>query len=95
MGSEALQSYMEMLKQTRCLVVMGTKGTCKTSLASGLAKHLAQYVNELEEDEEMIGGGVTSVVNFNVDKDGIDVSGGGREVEGEGWRGEGERFSIV
>ena len=77
MNVDTLKSYMDMLRETHWLVVMGTKGTCKTSLASGLARHLSMcLVNEEEieeEDDELmitIGG---DVINYNIDKDGLDV----------------------
>jgi hypothetical protein len=77
MNVDTLKSYMDMLRDTHWLVVMGTKGTCKTSLASGLARHLSMcLMNEEdveEEDEELmvtIGG---EVINYNIDKDGLDV----------------------
>ena len=57
---------MSMLLETQWLVVMGTKGTCKTSLASGLARHLARSLDQDGEEEEHI-------VNFNLDKDGMEV----------------------
>ena len=81
MNVDTLKSYMDMLRDTHWLVVMGTKGTCKTSLASGLARHLSMcLVNEEEveeEDDELmvtIGG---EVINYNIDKDGLDVRTGG------------------
>ena len=77
MNVDTLKSYMDMLRETHWLVVMGTKGTCKTSLATGLARHLSMcLMNEEEieeEDEELmvtIGG---EVMTFNIDKDGLDV----------------------
>lgn len=77
MNVDTLKSYMDMLRETHWLVVMGTKGTCKTSLASGLARHLSMsLINEEEieeEDEELmitIGG---EVISYNIDKDGLDV----------------------
>ena len=44
---------------------MGTKGTCKTSLVVGLAKHLALCVSGDDEAQ---------VISFNVDKFGVEVS---------------------
>ena len=49
---------------------MGTKGTCKTSLVQGLSRHLMQIVGE--EGEE--GGGEVVIINYNVEKDGLEVS---------------------
>lgn len=66
-GSEVLQSYMSMLMETQWLVVMGTKGTCKTSLATGLARHLAMVVTG---DSDWEG----RVHTFNVERDGAEVS---------------------
>ncbi len=75
MNTESLQSYMNMLRETQWLVVMGTKGTCKTNLASGLARHLSLCVGcEGVEDVEGAGG---EIVPFNLDKDGMEVSGCG------------------
>lgn len=78
MNVDSLKSYMDMLRDTHWLVVMGTKGTCKTSLATGLARHLSMcLMNEEgieEEDDEVmitIGG---EVMTFNIDKDGLEVS---------------------
>ena len=77
MNVDTLKSYMDMLRETHWLVVMGTKGTCKTSLASGLARHLSMCLmneEEIEEDDDelmvTIGG---EVINYNIDKDGLDV----------------------
>lgn len=74
MGMESLQSYMGILQETQWLVVMGTKGTCKSSLVSGLAQHLSSCL-EAEEGEGMedlvmgvVGG---EIVRFNLDKDGV------------------------
>ena len=74
MGIESLQSYMGILHETQWLVVMGTKGTCKSSLVSGLAQHLSSCL-EAEEGEGMedlvmgvVGG---EIVRFNLDKDGL------------------------
>lgn len=74
MGVESLQSYIGILQETQWLVVMGTKGTCKSSLVSGLAQHLSSSL-EAEEGEGMedlvmgISGG--EVIRFNLDKDGL------------------------
>ena len=66
--------------ETQWLVVMGTKGTCKTSLAQGLSRHLMQLVGD--EGEE---GGDVVIINYNVEKDGLEVWERGREEEeGEG-----------
>ena len=65
MNSETIQSYVAMLKETQWVVVMGTKGTCKTSLVAGLAKHLALCVSGDDEAQ---------VISFNVDKFGVEVS---------------------
>ena len=75
-----------MLTETQWLVVMGTKGTCKTSLATGLAHHLAKLVEGEAESEgveeggsrlgELLGNG-GGVTTFNVDKQGLGVSGCG------------------
>ena len=65
MNSETIQSYVAMLKETQWVVVMGTKGTCKTSLVTGLAKHLALCVSGDDEAQ---------VISFNVDKFGVEVS---------------------
>jgi len=42
---------MAMLRETQWVVVMGTKGTCKTSLAAGLARHLALCVSGDDEGQ--------------------------------------------
>ena len=74
MGMEALNSYMSILQETQWLVVMGTKGTCKSSLVSGLAQHLSSCL-EAEEGEGMedlvmgVAGG--EIIRFNLDKDGV------------------------
>lgn len=75
MNAETLQSYMNMLQETRWLVVMGTKGTCKTSLASGLARHLSLCVtgDEYEGVEDVHEGTGGEIVSFNLDKEGIEV----------------------
>lgn len=75
MSAEALKSYMNMLQETHWLVVMGTKGTCKTSLASGLSRHLSLVVSseECEDVEDVIGGVGGEIVSFNLDKDGLEV----------------------
>ena len=77
MNVDTLKSYMDMLRETHWLVVMGTKGTCKTSLATGLARHLSMCLmneEEIEEDDDelmiTIGG---EVITYNIDKDGLDV----------------------
>ncbi len=57
---------MSMLMETQWLVVMGTKGTCKTSLATGLARHLAMCVTG---DSDWEG----RVVTFNLEIDGVEV----------------------
>jgi hypothetical protein len=49
---EVLHSYIAMLLETQWLVVMGTKGTCKTSLAEGLVSYLELFVGEGMEDED-------------------------------------------
>ena len=49
---------------------MGTKGTCKTSLVQGMSRHLMQIVGE--EGEE--GGGEVGIINYNAEKDGLEVS---------------------
>ena len=74
MGTESLQSYMAILQETQWLVVMGTKGTCKSSLVSGLAQHLSSCL-EAEEGEGMedllmgvVGG---EIIRFNLDKEGV------------------------
>ena len=58
---------MAMLNDTRWLVVMGTKGTCKTSIASGLAEHLALGLTGSHNSD--------TIVHFSLGKDGLDVSG--------------------
>ena len=78
MNVDSLKSYMDMLRDTHWLVVMGTKGTCKTSLATGLARHLSMCLMkeedvEEEDDEVMITVG-GEVMTFNIDKDGLEVS---------------------
>ena len=75
MCAETLKSYMNMLQDTHWLVVMGTKGTCKTSLASGLSRHLSLVVSseECEDVEDVIGGVGGEIVSFNLDKEGIEV----------------------
>lgn len=77
MNIDTLKSYMDMLRETHWLVVMGTKGTCKTSLATGLARHLSMCLmkeEDVEEDDDelmvTIGG---EVMTFNVDKDSLEV----------------------
>ena len=55
---------MAMLRETQWVVVMGTKGTCKTSLATGLARHLALCVSGDDEGQ---------VISFNMDKFGTEV----------------------
>ena len=77
MNVDSLKSYMDMLRDTHWLVVMGTKGTCKTSLATGLARHLSMCLMkeedvEEEDDEVMITVG-GEVMTFNIDKDGLEV----------------------
>lgn len=65
---------MGILHETQWLVVMGTKGTCKSSLVSGLAQHLSSCL-EAEEGEGMedlvmgVAGG--EIVRFNLDKEGL------------------------
>ena len=74
MGTESLQSYMAILHETQWLVVMGTKGTCKSSLVGGLAQHLSSCLEAEEgegmEDIEMgiVGG---EIIRFNLDKEGV------------------------
>ena len=68
-NTETLHSYISLLMATQWLVVMGTKGTCKTSLAMGLSRHLMQLVCEEEEEER----GEVVMINYNVEKDGIEV----------------------
>lgn len=74
MGIESLQSYMAILQDTQWLVIMGTKGTCKSNLVSGLAQHLSSCL-EAEEGEGMedlvmgVAGG--EVIRFNLDKEGL------------------------
>lgn len=77
MNIDTLKSYMDMLRETNWLVVMGTKGTCKTSLATGLAKHLSMCLmseEEIESDDDelmvTVGG---EVMTFNLDKEGLEV----------------------
>ena len=55
--------------ETQWLVVMGTKGTCKTTLATSLSRHLMQCVCE-DGDEE---GEEAVVINYNVEKEGLEV----------------------
>ena len=55
---------MAMLRETQWVVVMGTKGTCKTSLAAGLTRHLALCVSGDDEGQ---------VISFNMDKFGMEV----------------------
>ncbi len=76
MGTESLQSYMAILHENQWLVVMGTKGTCKSSLVGGLAQHLSSSV-EAEEGEGMedllmgvVGG---EIIRFNLDKEGVAI----------------------
>ena len=78
-NTETLQSYISLLMETQWLVVMGTKGTCKTSLAQGLSRHLMQIAGEEGEGE----GGDVIIINYNVEKDGLEVR---REEEREGER---------
>ena len=84
-NTEMLQSYISLLMETQWLVVMGTKGTCKTSLAQGLSRHLMQLVGD--EGEE---GGDVVIINYNVEKDGLEVWERGREEERARARGGGE-----
>ena len=72
-NTDTLQSYISLLMETQWLVVMGTKGTCKTNLARGLSRHLMQIVGDGEEGEEGEGGGDVVVINYNVEKDGVEV----------------------
>ena len=65
---------------------MGTKGTCKTSLVQGLSRHLSQIVGDEEEEEEE-GGGEVVIINYNVEKDGLEVSLRVRKRRGERKRG--------
>lgn len=65
---------MSILQETQWLVIMGTKGTCKSSLVSGLAHHLSSCL-EAEEGEGMedlvmgvVGG---EIVKFSLDKEGL------------------------
>ena len=76
MSKESLLAYMAMLQETQWLVVMGTKGTCKSSLVSGLTQHLSNSLMIEAEGEGMedlmmgvVGG---EIVRFNLDKDGLD-----------------------
>ena len=62
-----LLSYLALVLENQWLVVMGTKGTCKTSLATGLARHLAMCVTG---DSDWEG----RVYSFNLERDGVDVS---------------------
>ena len=55
--------------ETQWLVIMGTKGTCKTNLATSLSRHLMQCVCE-DGDEE---GEEAVVINYNVEKEGLEV----------------------
>lgn len=76
MGLDSLQSYMAILQENQWLVVMGTKGTCKSSLVSGLASHLSSCLGAEEgegmEDLEMgvVGG---EIIKFSMDKEGLAV----------------------
>lgn len=72
MSAETLKSYMSMLQDTHWLVVMGTKGTCKSSLAFGLSHHLSLLLSNEEEADavEDVGG---EIVTFSLDKDGLEV----------------------
>ena len=76
-NTDALKSYVSLLMETQWLVVMGTKGTCKTSLATGLARHLTQIVSEEEEGERE--GEEVVIMNYNIEKEGLEVREGGRE----------------
>ena len=55
--------------ETQWLVVMGTKGTCKTSLATGLSRHLMQIVSVDGEEEA----GEVVIINYNIEKEGLEV----------------------
>lgn len=75
MGKESLQSYMAMLQETQWLVVMGTKGTCKSSLVNGLAQHLSSCLSMDADGEGMedlmmgvVGG---EILQFSLDKEGL------------------------
>lgn len=74
MGVESLRSYIGILQETQWLVIMGTKGTCKSSLVSGLAQHLSSSL-EAEEGEGMedlvVGVSGGEIIRFNLDKDGL------------------------
>ena len=72
-SADTLQSYVSLLMETQWLVIMGTKGTCKTSLALGLSQHLMQIVGEGEEGEEGEEGGGVVIINYNVERDGLEV----------------------
>ena len=77
MGMESLRSYMSILQETQWLVVMGTKGTCKSSLVTGLAQHLSCCLGAEEgEGMEDLLMGVTGgeIINFNLEKDGLAVT---------------------
>ncbi len=75
MGKESLLSYMGILQETHWLVVMGTKGTCKSSLVMGLAQHLSSCLKSESDGDGMedLMMGVTGgeIVQFNLDKEGL------------------------
>lgn len=59
-----LQSYVSLLLETKCLVLMGTKGSCKSSVANYLGKHLVYRMGDQDEGR---------IVTFNVAIDGHEV----------------------
>jgi len=59
-----LQSYVGLLLETKCLVLMGTKGSCKSSVANYLGKHLVFRMGDQDEGR---------IVTFNVAIDGHEV----------------------
>lgn len=73
MARESLQSFVSILQETQWLVIMGTKGTCKSSLVSGLAQHLSSCLSseeagEMDDLEMGITGG--EIIQFNLEKEG-------------------------
>ncbi len=76
MGVESLCSYMAILRETQWLVVMGTKGTCKSSLVNGLSHHLSSCLGAEEGGEGLEEVGVVGgeIITFNIEKEGLSTA---------------------
>ena len=72
------QSYASILVKNKWLVLIGTKGSFKTMIASHLLRHLSSKLFNTPE----------KYILFNMDSEGTQVScvGGGREGKGRGGR---------